>query len=124
MVTLSIAAVLTLTAATASAYDYHDENWRVAYTSRTSRDSLDRHINHLNRMVDHVRWQLRHYHAGRQTRREFENIVRDVNRVNWRYQHTSVNRWGLRREVDRLRDRLHVIEDRLHVRSRDYYRWD
>jgi hypothetical protein len=108
---------------TAVASDYRSDDRHIAYVVDRG-GSLERHINHLNRMVDHVRWELRRYHATRQTRREFEAITREVNRVNYRYRRGAFSHWGLRREVERLHERLHGIEERLRVRSRDYYRWD
>ena len=120
---LTIALTSAVTAAPALAQGYRDDYRPAAYVAERGY-SLERHINHLNRMVSHVRWQLRRYHAGWQTRREFEAISREVDRVNWRYRHSSAHRWGLRRDVDRLHDRLHAIEQRLHVRSHDFYRWD
>jgi len=60
------------------------------------RDGADWRINRLNRMLQHVRWELSRYRGD----------------------------WRLRREVDSLRAELHQIEVRLHVRGGDYYRWD
>ena len=120
---LTIALATALTGATAVAQDYRYDHRSVAYYS-SSRDSLDRHIDHLNRMLNHVRWEVRRYHADWRIRREVDQISREVDRVNYRFRHGSIRRWGLRHEVDRLHDRLHGIEQRLRVRSRDYYRWD
>jgi hypothetical protein len=75
-------------------------------------------------MLDHVRWEVRRYRADWRTRCEIEDISREVNRVNWKLRNGDYNRYRLRREVERLHDRLHAIEERLHVQSRDYYRWD
>lgn len=121
---LALVVALTVSSATAYAYDSrYDDNRRVAYIGQR-RDSLDRHFNHLNRMLEHVRWQVRHYRADWRIRREIQDISRDVDRVNYRYRHGQYNGWRLRSEVDRLHDRLHAVEQQLHVRSRDYYRWD
>jgi hypothetical protein len=122
---LSVALATTVTGATAFAHEnsqYRDEVRPAAYVE--GRESLERHINHLNRMLEHVRSQTRRYHASWRLRREIEDISREVSRVNWRFRHNSFHRSGLRREVDRLHERLHSIEEQLHVRSRDYYRWD
>ena len=123
VVTLAVAAVLGVSGATAFAYDYRNDERHVAYYS-TSRDSLERRIDHLNRMLNHVRWELRRYHAGWQTRRDVDDIGRQVDRVNSRFRHGTFRRSGLSQEVDRLRDRLRAVEERLHVRRGDYYRWD
>ena len=100
---------------------YGDE--RAAY-STNRHDSLEYQIHHLQRMLSHVRWQIREYRANWRIRREVEDISREVNRVTWKFRHGDYNRFRLRRQVERLHDRLHAVEDTLHVRSRDYYRWD
>ena len=109
---------------TAYAYDSQSEVRPVANTAH-GRDSLDHQIHHLNRMLSHVRGHFRHHRGDWRIRRELEDISRDVADVNRRFQRGGgFNRWRLHREVDRLHDRLHSIETRLHVRSRDFYRWD
>jgi len=115
---------LTISGGSAFAYDYsrHD-NYRVAYVD-PRRSSLERHVDHLNRMLTHVRWQVRHYRADWRVRRDVQAISREIDRVNYRYRHGNYNGGNLRREVDRLHDRLHAIEQRLHVLSRDFYRWN
>jgi hypothetical protein len=85
--------------------------------------NLDAHINHLNRMVGHVRWQLTRYHPGGDIRREFADIRRDVDRANWKFRQGHYDRRQLRREVDNLHERLHRLEVRMHVRANDYYNW-
>jgi hypothetical protein len=120
---LIVAAAVTVSGANAFAYDSRHDDRRIAYTSVRS-NSLERHINHLNRMMEHVRWQIRHYNANWRIRRDVQSVSREVDRVNYRYRHGEYNSWRLRREIDRLHDRLHGIEQQLHVRSRDSYRWD
>ena len=121
---LSIALIIAVSGATGYAYESQSEVRRVAHTEH-GRDSLDRQIHHLNRMLSQVRGHLRRYRADWRVRREVEDISRDVADVNRRFQRGGgFNRWRLRREVDRLHDRLHAIEGRLHFRSRDIYRWD
>ena len=100
---------------------YADE--RADYSSNRH-ESLEYQIRHLQRMLSHVRWQIREYRANWRIRRDVEDISREVNRVTWKFRHGDYNRFRLRREVERLHDRLHAVEDTLHVRSRDYYRWD
>jgi hypothetical protein len=80
-------------------------------------------IDHLNRMLAHVRWELSRYRGDWRLRREVDRISGDVNRVNARYRR-GYDTWRLRREVDSLREQLHQIEVRLRVRGGDYYRWD
>lgn len=84
---------------------------------------IEPHVNHLNRMVGHVRWQLSRYHGDASVRREFADIRRDVDRVNWAYKNGKYDRRKLRGEIDALHARLHQLEDRMHVRKNDYYNW-
>jgi predicted nucleic acid-binding Zn-ribbon protein len=119
---LTIALGVTLCSATAFAYDRYD-NERVAYHSPDSRASLDRQVDHLNRMLDHIRWQVRNYRADWRVRRDVQSIAREVDRLNHRFQSGQYDRSRMRAEIDRLHDRLHGVEQRLQVRSRDYYRW-
>ena len=123
LMVLTVALAGAFTGASALAQDYH-RDYRVAYYSRDRQTGLERHINHLDRMRDHVRWEVRRYRADWQTRRDITNISREVDRVIHRYRAGDYNSGRLRREVDRLHDRLHAIEQRLHVRPHDYYRWD
>jgi len=114
---------MVLTAAPAFAYESHHDDRRADYSDR-GRNSLDRHVNHLNRMLQKVRWQVRQYGADWRARRDVDQISRETDRINHRFRSGDYNRSRLRAEVDRLHDRLHAIEVRLHVRSRDIYRWD
>jgi hypothetical protein len=84
---------------------------------------IEPHINHLNRMVGQVRWQLSRYHGDTSVRRDFANIRRDVDRVNWVYKNGTYDRRQLRAEIDGLHARLHELEVRMHVRTSDYYSW-
>jgi hypothetical protein len=84
---------------------------------------IEPHINHLNRMVGHVRWQLSRYHGDSSVRRDFANIRRDVDRVNWVYKNGKYDRRQLRADIDGLHARLHELEVRMHVRTSDYYSW-
>ena len=112
---------LSLGSVSAFAYDSRYDN-RAAYVS-TGRDGLDGRINRLNRMLQHVRWELSRYRGDWRLRHEIERISAEVNRVNYRYRH-GFDSWRLRRQVDSLRAELHQIEVRLHVRGGDFYRWD
>ena len=119
--TLIIALGLSLVTVSAFGYEYRSEN-RYAYVS-PGRNGLDSRIDRLNRMLSHVRWELSRYRGDWRLRREVERISADVNRVNWRYRR-GYNTWQLRQEIDSLRYQLRQIEERLHVRGGDYYRWD
>jgi hypothetical protein len=111
--------------ASAIAHEFPEDNRPVSYAP-DRQEWLPRHVDHLGRMVDHVRWQLRQYRtrADWRTRREVDDISHDVNRVGGKFRSGDYNRAGLRREIEHLHDRLHAVEQRLQVRSRDYYRWD
>ena len=115
---------LSLGSASAFAYDsrYDNRDSRAEYVS-PGRDGLQRRIDRLNRMLQHVHWELSHYRGDWRLRREVERISVEVNRVNWRYRH-GFDSSRLRGHVDSLRAELHQIEVRLHVRGGDYYRWD
>ncbi|HUE41769.1 MAG TPA: hypothetical protein VMO75_07560 [Chthoniobacterales bacterium] len=120
--TLIIALGLGLVSASAFGYDSRYENGS-AYVSPTRSSGLESRIDRLNRMLSHVRWELSRYRGDWRLRREVEGISSDVSRVNWRYRR-GYDTSSLRREIDSLRYRLHQIEERLHVRGGDYYRWD
>jgi hypothetical protein len=103
------------------AHDYESENRSDYQTVRW--DRLDSEINHLNRMLGHVRWELGRYNAGRQIRHDYARIRREADQVNWKFQHGGDDRRQLRREVARLHADLHSLEIQLRVRTWDYYRW-
>jgi hypothetical protein len=115
---------LSLGSVSVFAYETRYDN-RADYGSheRDRRDGLDWRIDHLNRMLSHVRWELSRYRGDWQLRREVERISGEVNRVNWRYRH-GFDSWRLRRHVDGLRAELHQVEVRLHARGGDFYHWD
>ena len=85
--------------------------------------NLDEPVNHLNRMVGHVRWQLTRYHPDSSVRRDFAQIRREVDQVNVRFRSGHYDRRQMKTGIDRLHDRLHQLEERLHVRATDYYPW-
>jgi hypothetical protein len=135
---LSMALATALTGVTALAEDYrHDDrrgdDWRNddrrgddrrSEYSHDRRDGLEPYVRHLNRMLEHVRWEVRRYHSDWRIRREVEQISSETDRINRRFRSGDYNGWRLRREVERLHERLHAIEQRLQVSSRDFYRWD
>ena len=82
-----------------------------------------RRVDRLDRLLDHVHWEVSRYRGDWRLRREVERISGEVNRVNWRYRH-GFKSWRLRREIDGLRYELPRIEVQLRVRGGDYYRWD
>ena len=120
---LIIALGLGIISASAFAAEYRDEN-RAAYSSERRGGPLEYQINKMNRMLNHVQGEVRRYGANWRLRREVAGISREVDRINWRYRHNASDRFGLRREVESVRQRLRGIEVRLHVRSGDFFRWD
>lgn len=102
------------------------ENWgdnRGQTNAWLSWGGLDADINHLNRMVGQVRWQLSRYHGNWSIRRDFDQVRREVDRVNGIHQRGDYHRRELRREIERLHGRLHDLETRLRVRQSDFYHW-
>jgi hypothetical protein len=93
---------LGLGGSSAFAYDYRYDN-RAAYVS-PGRSGLDWRISRLNRMLQHVRWEVSRYRGDWRLRREVDRISGEVSRLNWRYRHGS-DSWRFRR-------------------GGDYYRWD
>ena len=81
-------------------------------------------INHVNRMLAHVQWEVRRYGGGWYLRRQVARLSVAVNRVNWRYNNGAYDPYYLHREVGRIHAALHNIEIRLRVRPYEYYRWD
>jgi len=118
------------------AYDrdeYRDDNWNEHRDRDHDRDrdwdrhrgELQRHIDRVNKMLAHVKWQLNRYGGDWRIRRDVDRISDEVRRVNWRFEHwRRGDRGDLRDDVRELRGKLHNIEERLHVRSRDFFRWD
>ncbi len=103
----------------------HDNEYRddqVTYSSRHN-DGLGYHVNHVNRMLNHVRAEMSRYGAGWRLRREVQHISAEVNHVNWEYRHPDNGSGHLRRAIEHIHAELHAVEERLHVRAGDYYRW-
>jgi hypothetical protein len=118
--TLVLLMVLGLTGVSARLFAYESENRSDYQTVKW--DRLDSEINHLNRMLGHVRWELGRYNAGRQIRFEYARVRREAAQVNWKFQHGG-DRRQLRREVARLHNDLHGLEVQLRVRKWDFYSW-
>ncbi len=83
---------------------------------------LDSDMNQLNRMLGHVRWQLRNYKKGPQFRERFQRVAREVDKLNTQFRSTDYKPRELRAEIYRLRGDLHQIELDLHVKKADLYR--
>lgn len=117
-----LGAGLCLTSPLAQAYDNRSNHERLSYGFWNWK-SLDNDINHLNRMVGHVRWELGRYRAGKGIWRDYAEIRRDVERINARYRTKNFDRREMRRSVDSAHSRLHDLEVRIKAKSNDHYRW-
>ncbi len=80
-------------------------------------------VNHLNRMLNHVRGEFSRYGAGWRVRRELGHISAEVNHVNSEYRQGDYGSGHIRSEIEHIHAELHDVEVRLHVRAGDYYRW-
>ena len=122
-----IAAIfLSLNLSVASAFAHEDEENRDGESQYIPirHNSLNYEINHLNRMLAHVRWEARRYGAGWHLRRELAEAAGQVNHLNRESRYPFVDRYHMRREIARVRGLLHHIEQELHVRAGDFYRWN
>jgi hypothetical protein len=121
---LIIALSLSLGSATGFGYDDRSGSASYGYTSRYRDDRLGWEINHINRMLDHVRRELRISWGGWRLRGEVDRLSGEVDRVNWKFNHGAYDRHRLHRQVERIHAELHNLEVRLNMRPSDYYRWD
>jgi hypothetical protein len=80
-------------------------------------------INHLNRMVGHVRWQFTRYHSDPMMQRDYWQIRHEVDQLNARFKRGDYDRGKMRADIERLHGRLHDLEVRLRVKKTDIYRW-
>ena len=105
------------------ATEYNSSNYRRAAYAYNHGGRLDRQIDQLQRTLSKVRWQMRQirYRVDWRIRREVQDISGDVNRLNWKYRSGDYNSYRLRREIERLRDRLENVQERLRARTTDPY---
>ena len=122
LILATMGAALTLSCISANAVEYAGRADR-SYGFLHWGYDIGAEVNHLNRMVGHVRWQLTRYHPDSRVRADFADIRRDVDRVNETYRAQQFNRRDLHDEIGRLHTRLHDLEVRMKVRSNDYYNW-
>ena len=113
---------LGLGSVSAFAYDYRDDNRYSQAYHRVDRAGYE--VNHINRMLSHVRLQLSRYGGGWYLRREVAHISGEVNHINWEYRSGNFRWYHLQREIEHVHAELHSVEVRLHVRSGDFYRWN
>ena len=86
---------------------------------------LQRQIDHLNRMVDHVRGEMRAYGAGRHIRSEYEHLRAETYQLNSQFRRGDqyYDRRRVRAEIEHMHGELHHIEEELHVPTQRYYQW-
>jgi len=86
---------------------------------------LNRQVEHLNRMVDHVRDEMRAYGANRRIRSQYEHIRAEAYELDRQFRRgvQYYNRSRLRAQIEHMHAELHQIEQQLHVRADGYYQW-
>ena len=84
---------------------------------------IGREVEHLNRMLNHVRGEARQSNVGWRTRSEIERVSSRVAEVNNRFRSGHFNPGWLHNRIEQLHSDLHSIEVRLSGRSNNYYRW-
>src|SRR4051812_11723797 len=93
--------------------DHQLHSGRYSFGWWGSQRSLDAEINHLNRMVGHVRWEMQRYKGNKAMWREFTDIRSDIDRVNRKFREKNYDKRELRNRVENLHNRLHSLETRL-----------
>jgi hypothetical protein len=87
---------------------------------------LRRQVDHLNRMLDHVRAEMRTYGANGRIMAHYEHIRAEAwqLRSDFRRGVQYYDRRRLRAQIEHMHAELHDIEQQLHVRADRYYRWN
>jgi hypothetical protein len=87
---------------------------------------LRRQVDHLNRMLDHVRAEMRDFGANRRIWAHYEHVRAEAWQLNndFRRGVQYYNRSRLRAQIEHMHAELHGIEEQLHVRADRYYRWN
>lgn len=89
------------------------------------RGELQRNISRMNKMLAPIKWELSRYKGDWRIRREVDRISDEVRRVNWRFENRRFrDRDEFNDHVKQIRWKLHNIEERLHVRKLDFFRWE
>lgn len=124
---LILAAAVLVGMAGAASAQWNDETPRPRYEQRGwfggGSWRAAHELDHLNRMLSHVRWEVRQYGAGWRTRSELNSLTARVADVNARYRSGRVDPRWLRGRIEYLHNELHGIEIRLHARPQHFYRW-
>ena len=87
---------------------------------------LRRQVDHLNRMLDHVRAEMRSYGANGRIMAHYEHIRAEAWQLNSDFRRgvQYYDRRRLRAQIEHMHAELHDIEQQLHVRADRYYRWN
>ncbi len=98
---------------------------RERFDDRSGGRQLDYEVDHLNRMLAHVGRSLRTYRADRHIWREYQHLRAEAYQLNNQFRRgvQYYNPRRLRAQIQHMHDELHHIEQELHVRANDYYRW-
>ena len=86
-------------------------------------DRLRGEVNHLNRMMTHVKRALRTYHAPKPIWREYERVRQEAAVVNIQLRSKAIDRFRLGKDIEHMHAELHHIEEALHVPAPQYYQW-
>ena len=102
-----------------------DDGRRVFESRQDGLGRLQREINHLNRMMDHVRGEIRAYGGGRRIRAQYEHLRAEAYQLNnsFRRGEQYYDRRRLRAQIEHMHEELHQNEQNLHVRANDFYQW-
>ena len=86
---------------------------------------LEREVNHLSRMFDHVSAEMRQYRAGRHERIEYGHLRSEFNQLNYQFRRGAqyYDRRRLRAQIEHMHAELHHIEQELHVPQERFYQW-
>lgn len=86
---------------------------------------INREVQHLNRMIEHVRGEMRSYGANRRIWYRYEHIRDEAYRLNSMFRRgvQYYDRSRIRAQIAHMHAELHQIELDLHVRAEGYYRW-
>lgn len=82
-------------------------------------------LDHLNGMLAHMQRELRRYGADGHILREYQHVRAEAYQVSNQFRRGEqfYNRRRLRGEVEHMHNELHHIEQELHVRADEWYRW-
>ncbi|MDQ6861892.1 MAG: hypothetical protein M3032_12145 [Verrucomicrobiota bacterium] len=86
---------------------------------------MQRDVDHLNGMMDHVRREMRTYGAGRRIQYQYEHLRAEARQLNYQFQRGDqyYDRSRLRAQIRHMHEELHAIEQNLHVRANELYQW-